>query len=71
MFGIDTARPQKQQLLHIGQMRRVDNIGLNHQVFIDEFGGKIVVGLNATDFCRRQIHLIYAGILKKCLHITL
>ena len=52
---IDAAGPEKQQLLDIRQMCRMDEIGLDHQVLVDELGRKGIVGVDAADLCGCQV----------------
>ncbi|MNE06210.1 hypothetical protein D3C80_987940 [compost metagenome] len=49
-------------------MRGVNNVALNHHVFVDEIRRVGVVGDNAANLCRRQIHLIDTFVRKECLH---
>ena len=50
------------------QMRSVNDVALDHHVFVDEIRRVGVVGDNAAHFCRRQINLVDALVGKKCLH---
>ena len=49
---VDAARAQEHQPLHAGQVRAVDQVGLDHQVLVQEVGAVLVVGLDAADLGR-------------------
>ena len=55
---IDAGAPQKQQLVHPVGMRRLDDIGLHHQVVVDEVRRVGTVGVDAPDQGGRQDHLV-------------
>jgi hypothetical protein len=44
--------------LNIDCVRGIDDVRLNHQVFIDEVSWISIIGVNAANFCGRQIDLI-------------
>ena len=46
---IDAARAEKAQALHTGQPGTVNQVGLDHQVLVDEVGAQRVVGVDAAD----------------------
>ena len=46
---IDAGRAQQHQLLDAGATRRLDDVALDHQVVVDEFGRPRVVGVDAAD----------------------
>lgn len=55
-FRIDTGRTEKQQFVHVVQVRGVNNVALYHHVFINKIRRIRVVGDNAAHFRRRQIN---------------
>ena len=55
-FGIDAGRAQKQKLLDRAIVRRADDVGLDHQIVIEEIDRIAVVGVNAANLCRGQKH---------------
>lgn len=57
-FRIDTGRTEKQQFVHVVQVRGVNNVALYHHVFINKIRRIRVVGDNAAYFRRRQINLV-------------
>ena len=48
-LGIDARRAEKQQTIDAGEMGRVNDIGLDRQIVVDEIGGKHVIGVDAAD----------------------
>ncbi len=57
-LGVDAAAAQEQQFLHAGSKGRVNHIGLDHQVLVDELGRVGVVGVNAAHLGCGQVHLV-------------
>ncbi len=57
---VDARRAEEQQLLHAAAEGGVDDVGLDHQVFVDELGGIGVVGVDAADLGRREVNLVRA-----------
>ncbi|MCY1223637.1 hypothetical protein D9M69_537210 [compost metagenome] len=57
VLGVNTRRTEKQQPLYSTLMRGLDDIGLNHQILVDEVRRVGVVGKNPTYLGRSQIHL--------------
>jgi hypothetical protein len=55
--GVDAAAAQKQQLLHAKGVGRVDDVGLHHQVVVDEVCRVGVVGVDATHLGGSQVDL--------------
>ena len=51
-------------------MRRVNDVALNHHVFVDEIRRVCVVGNNAAHLRRRQIHLVNTFVCKEVLYRT-
>ena len=51
-------------------MRRVNDVALNHHVFVDEIRRVGVVGNNAAHLRRRQIHLVNTFVCKEVLYRT-
>ena len=51
---IDAARAQEQQALDAGAVRGLDDVGLDHQVVVEEVGRIGVVGQDAADLGRRE-----------------
>ena len=49
-------------------MCRLAQVGFYHQVLINKIGWKSIIGINATDFYRSQIQLIYPLIAKISLY---
>ena len=58
--GVDAARAQKQQLLDARSEGRLDEVGLHHEVVVDEVGGVAVVGVDAAYAGSSQVHLVGA-----------
>ncbi|MDT4839327.1 hypothetical protein FQZ97_731150 [compost metagenome] len=56
--GVDAAGAEEEQLLHAVPKGGVDHVGFHHQVLVDEVGGVGVVGVDAADLGRGQIHLL-------------
>ena len=54
---VDARRTQKQQPLHPGRMRGLDDIGLDHQVVVQKISRIGVVGVDAAHLGRGQHHL--------------
>ena len=54
--------------MYIVQVGGLNDIGLNHQIFVDEISRVGVIRLNTTYLCRCQIHLIDLMHLEKSLH---
>ena len=48
-LGVDAGGAEEQQLLHPMLMGGVDQVGLDHQVLVDEVGRIGIVGVDATD----------------------
>lgn len=44
--------------MHAIAVGRIDDVGLDHEVFVDEFGGIGVVGMDATNFGCGEVDLI-------------
>ena len=59
-LGVDAGRAEEHQLLGAVDMRRVDHIGRNRQIVVEEFGAQRVVGDDAADLGRRQKHHLRA-----------
>ena len=59
---VDAAGTEEQQLLHAVLERRINHVGLHHQILVDEVGRVGVVGMNATDLGGGQIDL--SGLLR-------
>ena len=57
-LGVDATGTQEQQLLHAVAERRIDDVGLHHQVLVDEFRRVSVVGVDATHLGSGQIDLV-------------
>jgi hypothetical protein len=53
------------------QMGGMHHIGLHHQVVVDEISRVGVVGVNATNFGRREVHLRGPLLVKQGLHCRL
>ena len=50
-FGIDAGRAEEQQAFDAGLVGGVDDVGLDHQVVVEEIGRERVVGLDPADLC--------------------
>ena len=59
-LGVDTAAAQKQQLLHAVAKRRLNHVGLDHQVLVDEVGRVGVVGVDTAYLGGGQVDLVWA-----------
>ena len=44
----------------------MNNIGLNHQILVNELRRIAIVGMNTANFCRCQVDLCGLFTLKKC-----
>jgi hypothetical protein len=60
--------PETSSFLHPVVESRVDDVGLHHQVVVDEVGRIGVVGMNATDLGCGQVDLAGALFGKEVLH---
>ena len=54
------AGTQKHEALHAGGVGRVNEVGLDDEVLVDEVGPEDVVGLNAADFGRSNEEVVRA-----------
>lgn len=63
--GVDAAGAQEQELLHAVLVCGLNEVGLHHEVLVDEVCRVGVVGIDATYFGRGQIHLSGALSSKK------
>ena len=52
------------------QMRRMNNVALNHHIFINKISRISIVRHNPSHFCRRQINLVNTFSGKERLHRT-
>ena len=50
MLGVDAAGAEKQQALDLVLPGAVNDVGLDSEIVVDEFGRIGVVGMNAADF---------------------
>ena len=57
-LGVDAARTEEQQLLYAVAEGRVDDVGLHHQVLVDEFGRVGIVGVDAAHLGSGQVDLV-------------
>jgi hypothetical protein len=58
VLGVYAAGAEKQQLLHAVVESRINDVGLHHQVLVDEFGRVGVIGVDATYLGSGQVNLI-------------
>jgi len=49
MLRINAARPEEQELFHAMPVSRVEDVGFDHQILVDEVGAVGVVGVDAAD----------------------
>ena len=56
---IDAGGAQEEEVLHPGLKRFVDDVGLDHQVLVDELGRIGVVGEDAAHLGRGQHHVVH------------
>ena len=68
MARVNAAGAEKQQFFYAALKRRVNHVGLHHQILVTEFGWVGVVGINAIYLCCGQENLIGLFSLKKSLH---
>ena len=59
-LGVDAGGAEEHQLGHAVGVGGVDDVGLDHQVLVDELGRIGVVGMDAADLGCRQIDLVDA-----------
>jgi hypothetical protein len=50
-FWVDAARAKEEEFLDVILMGSVDDVGLDHQILVDEVGWVGVVGVDAPYFC--------------------
>ncbi|OGI65041.1 MAG: hypothetical protein A2W18_05635 [Candidatus Muproteobacteria bacterium RBG_16_60_9] len=58
-------------MLNAGQMGAVDEIGLNHQVLIDEVGTVSVVGVDTANLRSRDENIVWSLCCKKLMYGSL
>ena len=64
---VDAGRAQKEKVLNIIAMRCMNDIRLNHQIFIDEVGWIDIIGVDPPDAGGREIDLVDTrGFEKSC-----
>lgn len=57
-LGVDATGAEEKEFLDAIAVGRIDDVGLDHEVFVDEFGGVGVVGVDAADFGCGEVDLI-------------
>ena len=58
--GVDTARPEVQQLVDVVVVGRLDDRGVDHQVVVDELCRSGAVGVDPTDGAGHEEHMVGA-----------
>ena len=56
-LGVDAAGAEEEQLLHVVGVRGLDDVGFDHQVFVDELRRVGVVGVDAADLGSGEVDL--------------
>ena len=67
-LGVNVAGAQEQELLYTVPESFFNDVGLDHQVLVDELGRVGVVGVDAADFGGSQVHLGGLFLGKESLH---